>query len=138
MSITTSASVEWKGEHRLEVRNKKGGMSPIDGDAKTAISPVEAMLGGMASCSAIDIVEILEKRKTPVKSLKVDVVGVRVDSHPRRLTKVTLKFIISGDGIDQESANRAAELSVTKYCSVRASIDPAIEVNWSVELNPAG
>jgi putative redox protein len=84
------------------------------------------------------MVEILDKRKTPVRSLKVDVVGERVDTHPRRLTKVTLKFTLSGEGIDQENANRAAELSINKYCSVRASIDPAIEVNWTVDLLPAG
>jgi putative redox protein len=29
------------------------------------------------------------------------------------------------------------ELSVTKYCSVRDSLDPAIPVTWSVVLNGA-
>ena len=30
---------------------------------------------------------------------------------------------------------RAVELAVTKYCSVRDSIDPAIPVTWSVIVN---
>jgi putative redox protein len=61
-------------------------------------------------------------------------VGTRQDASPRRLKHVLLIFRISGEGIEREQALKAIELSVTKYCSVRDSLDPNIPVEWQLEL----
>jgi putative redox protein len=69
-----------------------------------------------------------------VKSLEVEVVGTRQDAIPRRLKHALLIFRISGEGIERERALKAIELSVTKYCSVRDSLDPSIPIEWELEL----
>ena len=61
-------------------------------------------------------------------------IGTREDASPRRLKHVLLLFRISGAGIEREQALKAIELSVTKYCSVRDSLDPNIPVEWELEL----
>ena len=35
-------------------------------------------------------------------------------------------------------AERAIDLAVNKYCSVKDSLDPALPVVWTLELNGAG
>jgi putative redox protein len=96
---------------------------------------VDVVLTGLASCSSIDVVGILAKRRTPVKSLEVDVVGERAnDRVPRRFVRIVLTFRIAGAGIEREQAERAIELAVNKYCSVRDSLDPNIPVEWKLEL----
>ena len=44
----------------------------IDGMRKTGPGPVDMLLSALASCSAIDVVSILAKRRTPVASLEID------------------------------------------------------------------
>ena len=55
---------------------------------------------------------------------------------PRRVTKVHLAYRITGSAVEREHAMRAIELAVTKYCSVRDSLDPEMPVTWSLELLP--
>ncbi|MDQ4079850.1 MAG: OsmC family protein, partial [Gemmatimonadota bacterium] len=107
----------------------------VDGHGTSSQSPVDVVLTGLASCSSIDVVSILAKRRTPVKSLEVDVVGERAnDRVPRRLVRIGLTFRIAGAGIEREQAERAIQLAVNKYCSVRDSLDPNIPVEWKLEL----
>ena len=107
----------------------------LDASGETAQSPVDALLSALASCTAVDVVDILAKRRTPVESLHVDAVGDRVDTVPRRFRHITLTYRIGGEGIEEEQANRAIELAVTKYCTVRSSLAPDIIVDWKLELN---
>jgi len=129
--------VRWVGGEAFEGGHPERPPIRIDGSGKTGPGPVEALLCALASCSSIDVVSILEKRRTPVKTFDVDVHGERADAIPARLTNIQLAFRITGDGIEREHAERAIEMAVTKYCSVRDSLDPAIPIEWTLELNGA-
>lgn len=96
---------------------------------------MDTLLGALASCAAVDVVDILAKRRTPVATLEVRVDAQRANSIPRRLTHVVLAFRITGEGIEREHAERAIELSVTRYCSVRDSLDPNLPIEWTLALN---
>ncbi|MEJ7812093.1 MAG: OsmC family protein [Gemmatimonadaceae bacterium] len=124
----------WRGDRRFETGRPGGPQIMLDGDATAGPSPVDALLSALASCVSIDVVDILRKGRTPPDSCEVEVVGTRVETTPRRLEHVLLRFRIGGAGIEREKAERAVELSVTKYCSVRDSLDPAMPVEWSVTL----
>jgi putative redox protein len=129
--------MEWKGEHRFETSRPNGPVARIDGSGDSGQSPVDALLGAVASCAAVDVVDILAKRRTPIEKMSVEAVGERVDTVPRRFKHISLRFRIAGAGIERDQALRAVELSITKYCSVRASLDPAIAVDWEVEIGDA-
>lgn len=127
--------VEWNGDHRFDAGRVGGGAtSRIDASGKTGPGPVDMLLAALASCTAIDVVDILAKRKTPVQSLKVDVVGDRFSGIPARVTRIQLTYTITGD-VDRVHVERAIDLSVTKYCSVRDSLDPDMPVEWILDLN---
>lgn len=128
--------VEWRGDEEFEAGRPGGPTLRIDGHGKVAQSPVDVLLSALASCSSIDVVSILAKRRTPVRALEVDVVGERADDRvPRKLRRIVLTFRITGAGIERVHAERAVELAVGKYCSVRDSLDPAIPIEWQVEVD---
>jgi putative redox protein len=127
--------IRWKGDEVFESGRPGGPTIRVDGNAKVAQSPVDVLLTALASCSSIDVVSILAKRRTPVESLEIDVVGERAnDRVPRKLIRIELTFRIAGAGIERVHAERAIELAINKYCSVRDSLDPKIPVEWRLEL----
>ena len=129
-------SVKWAGDRRFNSGRPGRPSVLLDGDGIAGLSPVDGLLGALGSCVAVDVVDILAKRRTPVESLEVEVVGKRVDTIPRRLEHVTLNFRIDGAGIERVHAERAVELAVTKYCSVRDSLRPDVPVEWTIALAP--
>jgi putative redox protein len=123
------------GDERFDAGRPHGPTITMDGNAQVGPSPFDTLLCALGSCAAVDVVEILAKRRTPVQSLRVEVVAKRVDGVPRRLEHAVLHFDIVGDGIERVHAERAVELSVSKYCSVRDSLRPDAPVTWRVTVN---
>jgi putative redox protein len=126
--------VEWVGGHRFDAGRPDGPTARIDGDGETGQSSPEALLSALATCVSYDVIDILEKQRTPIESLEIDVVGQRVETVPRRYKHITLNFRMGGKGIEKDQALRAIELSATKYCSVRDSLRSDITIDWTVEL----
>ncbi|HEY0972648.1 MAG TPA: OsmC family protein [Gemmatimonadales bacterium] len=126
----------WQGEHRFDSGRTEGGPTVrYDASARTGPSPVDALVASLAACVSVDVVDILAKRRTPAESLTVDTVAERANAVPGRLVAVDMTFTITGAGIERVHAERAIDLAVTKYCSVRDSLDPELPVRWKVVLN---
>lgn len=126
--------VQWVGGLNFQTGRSNGPKAHIDGDGRSAPSPFDMLLAAIATCSAIDVLAILEKQRTPARSLGVRVEAHRVDSIPRRLASAVLHFSIAAPGTTMEKATRAVELSVSKYCSVRSSLIADAPVTWTVAL----
>jgi putative redox protein len=108
----------------------------IDGNKTIGFSPVELLLHSLASCAAVDVVEIIRKQRATLHRLDIRVEGTRREEFPRKYTAIHLIFKIYVDQLTLAQAERAVSLSLEKYCSVRASLDPAIPVTTAIELNP--
>ena len=124
----------WRGGQRFDAGRPDGPVARIDGTGETGPSPVDMLLNALATCVSADVVGILEKRRTPAESYQVEVVGTRVETVPRRLERVLLRFRIAGAGIEREHAERAIDLAVNKYCSVRDSLAKDIGIEWTLDL----
>ena len=107
----------------------------IDANSDTAPSPVETLLNAIVTCSGSDVVDFLEKRRTPVASLEIDVVATRRPEQPRRVMKLDTTFTVGGPGIEREQAERAIHVSFEKYCTVAASLAGDIELTSVLVLN---
>lgn len=106
----------------------------IDGeDVALGVRPTEALLAALGTCTAFDVVAILAKRRTPVKSCRVELEGERAEEHPRRYTRIRVRHVVSGEGITPESLQRAVSLSHEKYCSVAATLNAEIEYEAALE-----
>jgi putative redox protein len=131
----TTVHATWKGERRYEIGRPGGPSVTIDGAAQAGLGPVDTMLGALAACSAIDVVEYLAKRRTPAERLTVRVDAERCGSVPRRVLQARLEFAIDGVGIDAPHAQRAIALSFRTYCSVSASLAPDLTLETRLVLN---
>jgi putative redox protein len=134
-TIPAQVQVTWAGEGKFDVARAGSPSVRVDSSAATGPSPVDTLLGALGSCVSVDVVDILAKRRTPAESLTVDIEAERVDGTPRRLARATLNFTITGPGIDRANAERAIDLAVNKYCSVRDSLRSDVPVNWTLSLN---
>ena len=122
-------------EQRYSATNEAGDRLVIDGSGGVSLGvrPMEALLASLGSCTAFDVVEILQKRRTPVESYRIELTGERAEEHPRRYTRIHVRHVVSGEGITQKSLERAVELSHDKYCSVAASLNANIEYEAVLE-----
>ncbi len=130
-------SVTWAGDHRFDAGRAGGPTIRLDASATTGPSPVDGLISALGACVSVDIVDILAKRRTPVSALRIDVSGARANAVPASLTSVQLDVHVDGEGIERVHAERAVELAVTKYCSVRDSLRADIDVRWTVVINGA-
>src|SRR5690606_38980215 len=119
---------------RFDVGREGGPAIRLDSDAETGPSPVDGLLASLAACVSTDVVDILAKRRTPVEELTVNATGERAAAIPARITHVSLTVRIRGAGVERIHAERAVDLAVNKYCSVKNTLDPAMPVEWRVEL----
>jgi putative redox protein len=125
----------WIGGHAFEGGRPGGPTIILDGDAQRGPSPVDTLLLALAACTGYDIVDIMEKRRTPLESLRIGVHGDRFDGVPGRVTRVLLTYDVAGAGVEQAHVERAVELAVIKYCSVRDSLDPNLPIETVVRLH---
>lgn len=106
----------------------------VDGNSTAATSPVELLLLAAATCTASDIVIILQKQRIKLESLDISVHGTRRDEEPRRYTAIAFHFAVRGEGADDAKVRRAIDLSLEKYCSVVASLAPDIPISYDVTI----
>ncbi|MDA9003010.1 OsmC family protein [Flavobacteriaceae bacterium] len=127
-------------DYLFEVTNSNGHKVLLDNKSKTSgevqgVSPMELLLMGLAGCSAIDIVAILNKQKINPTVLKMEIKGHRLtDEVPSLFHQIDILIHLSGD-FSPEKAKRAAQLSYDKYCSVSKTLEPTAKINHKVILN---
>ena len=130
----TRITIDHLGGKRYVGRNDGGDRIFIDGEEiSIGVRPTEALLAALGTCTAFDVVSILEKRRTPVESYRIELEGERAEEHPRRFTKILVRHVVSGEGITEESLERAVSLSHEKYCSVANSLNSEIEAEAVLE-----
>lgn len=124
----TIMSIQHLGGERYVGHNEAGDQIVIDGEeVALGVRPMEALLVALGTCTAFDVVSILAKRRTPVKSYRIELEGERAEEHPRRYTRVRVRHVVSGEGITQASLERAVNLSHEKYCPVAGTLNAQIE-----------
>lgn len=99
--------------------------------------PLELLAVGLAGCTAMDVIDILRKKRQDVTDFQVEVRGETAEENPHRYVKFDVKYIVTGHAVDPESVKRAIELSETKYCGAAASLRPGAPITTSFEIRPA-
>ncbi len=88
----------------------------------TGVRPMQGVIMSLGTCSGIDIVSILEKQRQVFDSFDMQIDAEREqDKVPALWTKAHIRFVFTG-ALDADKANRAAVLSIDKYCSVAETL----------------
>jgi putative redox protein len=99
-----------------------------DRESNTGASPVETVLAALASCSAMDVVSILSKKRQEVASYTIEVTGDQRDEYPQVYTEITVVHELEGSNLSEAAIRRAIELSATKYCPVNSMVSAGATV----------
>jgi putative redox protein len=106
----------------------------IDGDGSSGPSPMITLLMAAAGCTGSDVVSMLQKMKVELARVVIEIQGERREEHPRRYVALHYRYHLSGEGLDQEKASRAVQLSLEKYCSVVHTFAPDLKVTHEIVL----
>ena len=139
MSNVKTARVEWLGDLKFSAQFGSGFETMMNGRAdEEAGSPMEFLLGGVAGCTAIDVVSTLQKMRQTIHDVSVEIKGTRADSYPMVYTKAELTYIIKGENVSEDAVERAIKLSKEKYCSASIMFQRAgVEFSISYQIEEA-
>ena len=107
----------------------------IEIDAKAGFSPKALLLSGLAGCSGIDVVDILEKMRVPFADLIIEAEAEQTDEHPRVFRNIHLNFILKTGKENREKIQKAIDLSLEKYCGVAAMLKKNSKIDYTIIIN---
>ena len=130
------ATVYYAGEDFFVGVSPSGHAQVLDTNHEraSAATPVELLLIALGSCTAVDVISILRKKRERVTDYRVEVRGQRRTEHPRAFTRMEVRHIVRGHQVSEKAVAQAIELSETKYCSVAATLRPTVEIISSYEI----
>lgn len=134
-----TARVKWVDGLQFVGESGTGHAIVMDGDKEvggnnTGMRPMELLLIGLGGCSGMDVASILQKKKQQVTNIDINIKGEKADSYPKKFTEIGIEFIVSGKNLSEEAVKRAVELSMEKYCSVKATLEGAAKINFSYRV----
>ncbi len=129
--------VVWQGQGMAFVGSISNGASLKFNSVGDDFRPLELVMTALAGCTAMDVVDILRKKRQAVTAFEVDAHGETSDEHPHKYTSIEIKYTVTGDAIDPAAVARAIELSESKYCGVMATLRAAAPIKTRYEIRQA-
>lgn len=136
-----TARMTWAGGLKFEGTSVFGHKIATDaskevGGKEEGFKPTELILYGIAGCTGIDIVRILEKQKQQLRSLEIRLTAHQNEDYPKPFHTIEVKYIASGPDLDEKKLAQAIALSESKYCVVSQTIARETKVVTSYEVRP--
>ena len=134
-----TAKVKWVEGFQFVGQSESGhaivmDASPEAGKVMTGMTPMETLLVGVGGCSGMDVVSVLKKKRQEVIGIAVNVSGQKAESHPQKYTSIQLEFVITGKNISDDAVKKAIDLSMEKYCSVKATLEGSARFGYSYKI----
>ncbi|MBK7456035.1 MAG: OsmC family protein [Anaerolineales bacterium] len=132
-----TAIVKWiEGKQFIGIDSTNHSVVLSTPDEGIGIKPSDLLLIAVASCTAVDVVEILAKKRTPLTYLEISSSGEQDQDPPWTFRKIHLHFKIKGKNLTEKAVEQAIQLSEEKYCSVAATIRPSAQITTDFEILP--
>ncbi len=127
------AHSEWKHDEVFQGVAENGNTITLDGDSahKHGPSPMEAVLMALCSCTSVDVVSILKKKRQPLTGLRVSANGMQAPAPPRVFTHIKLTYVVRGK-LSRKAVEDAVSLSKNKYCSVSKMLEKAATIEYEI------
>ncbi len=118
--------------HSLQIDSKKD-----SGGDDSGLTPMELLVIGVAGCTAMDVISILQKKRQQITHFEVQVHAQRAAEHPHKFTAMNIEYLVTGTQVDPAAVERAVELSEEKYCSAIASLRGNVIFTHTINLQEA-
>lgn len=129
-----TVKARWDHELRFEGVGSAAHTVMMDGDSKLANSPMELVLIALCGCTAVDVVNILQKKREPFTTVEVSAEAEKAPTPPRVYTKITLRYRVGGK-VSRKAVDDAVRLSEEKYCSVAAMLNRTAKISYEIYLD---
>lgn len=132
--------VKWNGKRRFVAWDEAGHSVVMDAKAEyhgdgSGVRPLELVLYGLAGCTGMDVISILEKKRQKVTDFELEITGTqRTDAFPKIYERIEVTYVVTGIGLQEEAVARAIELSEEKYCSVKGMLGDQVTVTTSYRV----
>ncbi len=136
-----TTKMKWAGGMKFEGTSAFGhklitDTSKAAGGEEAGYKPTELLLFGIAGCTGIDVVRILQKQRQELTSLEIELTAHQSESYPRPFHTIEIKYIVRGRNLDANKVQQAIELSEDKYCVVSQTVKQETKVVRSFEVLP--
>lgn len=134
-----TAIVKWiQGKQFIGVDSTQHSVVLSTPDEGIGIKPSDLLLIAVASCTAVDVVEILEKKRMALTYLEISSSGEQDQDPPWTFRKIHLHFKIGGKNLTEKAVEQAIQLSEEKYCSVAATVRATARITTDFEILEEG
>lgn len=123
----------WKSGHAFDSFKEN---SKIEIDAKGGFNPKALLLSGLAGCTGVDIVDILEKMRVPFADLKIEVETEQTTEPPKVFKDIHMNYIITTAEENRDKVKKAIDLSLEKYCGVAAMLRKNSKIDYTITIQP--
>jgi len=131
--MAVQAQLKWIDGMQFIARAGDGPAVVIDNpESKGGASPMQLLLIGVAGCTAVDVIAILQKKRAKVTDFHVNISGERAEEHPKRYTHINIEYVLYGQDLKPRAVEQAIQLSETKYCSAMASLNANFENTYRI------
>ena len=136
------AKVIWKNKLSFTSTGSSGFTIPLSAEPSVVgdeegIEPMELVAIGLAGCTAMDVISILQKKRQDVTAFEVQVHADRATEFPKVFTNIIIEYIVEGHNVEPAAVERSIELSVTKYCPVQAMLGKACNIEHKYSIKDA-
>jgi putative redox protein len=133
------ATVHWKENMNFVGMPDSGFPIQMDSDSyfggtNNGVRPMELIALGLAACTAMDVLSILQKKRQNVMGFEVKVDAPRSAEDPKVFTSAVINYIVTGKDVNETALLRAIELSFTKYCPVQKMLEGAFSMDLRYEI----
>ena len=131
--------LKWDGDMRFIAENEKGvavtmDTGPAYGGSGKYPTPMEFLAMALGGCMGMDIASILKKMRIDFKRFEIDVQTTRRSENPTYYEAIHIVYTLSGEGLTEEKARRAADLSNEKYCSVGVMLRDKAKITYDIKV----
>ena len=131
--MTVKAHLKWTDGLQFVARAGQGPAVILDSrDGASGASPMQLVLMGVAGCTAIDIIVIMNKKRIQLSNFEVIIEGEQAEENPKRYTQMHITYKLKGKGIKPKAVEQAIQLSETKYCSAMASVNAEVKHSYEI------
>jgi putative redox protein len=123
----------WKSGHAFDSFKEN---SKIEIDAKGGFNPKALLLSGLAGCTGVDIVDILEKMRVPFADLKIEVETEQTTEPPKVFKDIHVNYIITTAEENRDKVKKAIDLSLEKYCGVAEMLRKNSKIDYIITIQP--
>ena len=114
------------------------GASHTVGGEDDGFRPMELIATGLAGCTAMDTISVLQKKRQDVTAFEVNVSAERAADHPRVFTHIRIEYLITGHAIDERAVLRAIQLSAERYCPAQGMLSQIVPTDLVYQIFEAG